>query len=501
MKNKELIRGRLTKEFAREVKEFISVPLWEKSAELLFNAYNYINIAHVIMLYESSILDLKNVKTIISFLLQLEQESRCPIKYGSGGEFYLDLESYIIEKIGYEAGGRIHTARSRNDLLATAHRVVLRDKLIDIALKLLKLIDVEDNIAHGHMNTIMPGYTHLQHAQPITLGHYFSGHSSCLHRDCERIINCFKGIDENPLGAGALSGVTFPINRDRTTHLLGFEKMLINTLDAIASRDFCADIAYAISMLGCNISRLAEDLYLWNTTEFGFIEIDDQYSEISSIMPQKKNPFIIEHFRSKTGKMYGSLIGILTVLKGITFSQCRDITGEVMPNLLSGIYEIQAVLNILPGLLKTLKFNKTRMKAKAGEGFATVTDLVDYLVKVHGLPFRSAHHIVAKIVHQQISCNQDYKTIDSAKVNKAAKEIIKKPLKISTRIVQKVLSPETCIQSRNLPGGPAPKSVGKMISISKSKTEKYRKIVKKYDEKWNDAKRETLVIAESILRK
>lgn len=501
MKTNELVRGRLTKEFAPEVKEFISVPLWEKSSELLFKTYNYINIAHVIMLYEQKIVNLQNTKTILSFLLELEQESGCPVKYGSGGEFYLDLESFIIQKIGYEAGGRIHTGRSRNDLLAAAHRLILRTELVKIAIKLLKLIEVENNIARANTNTIMPGYTHLQHAQPITLGHYFNGHSSCLLRDFERILNCFKAIDENPLGAGALSGVTFPINRERTTQLLGFDRMLLNTLDAVASRDFCADIAYGISMLGCNISRLSEDLYLWNTAEFGFIEIDDQYSEISSIMPQKKNPFIIEHFRSKTGKMYGSLIGVLTVLKGITFSQCRDITGEVMPNLLNGIYEIQAVLSILPGLLGTLKFNKARMKESAGDSFSTATDLVDYLAREHGLPFRSAHHIVAKIVHQQISANQDYKTVDSTKVSRAAKEITGKPLKVSTRVLQKVLSPESCVRSRNLPGGPAPESVEKMISIAMAHAAEYKQTVMKYSRKWDDAKKKTLSIAKEILAK
>jgi argininosuccinate lyase len=501
MKTDRLIRGRLKKEFAPEVKEYISMPLWEKSSGLLFKTYNYINIAHVIMLYERKIVSLANTKTILTFLLELEHQSGCPVKYGAGGEFYLDLESFIIEKIGYEAGGRIHTGRSRNDLLATAHRMILRSELVNIAFKLIKLIEVENSIARVHTATIMPGYTHLQHAQPISLGHFFNGHSSCLLRDFERIFHCFKAIDQNPLGAGALSGVTFPVDRERTTKLLGFESVLLNTLDAVASRDFCADIAYAISILGCNISRLSEDLYLWNTSEFGFIEIDDQYSEISSIMPQKKNPFIIETCRSKTGKLYGALIGILTVLKGITFSQCRDITGEVLPNLLNGLNEIQAVLSVLPGLLETLKFNKNRMKESAGDAFSTATDLVDYLVREHGLPFRSAHHIVAKVVHEQISANQNYKTIDAAKVSRAAKEITGNPIRVSTRALQKVIDPEACVRRRTIEGGPAPESVNKMVASTANRLLEFNKAVLSYRKKWDDAKMNTLSIAKEIAGK
>ncbi len=462
MEKEAFVRGRLKKGLAKEVREWITLPIWYVNHQRLFKPFNHINIAHVIMLQESGLLEPKHARIILSLLIDLEHGDPARVKPGIGGELYLDLERYIIDQIGEDIGGRMHTGRSRNDLIATGQRMALRDPLDDLLKKFIELRKVILHLAEDHARSVMPGYTHLQHAQPVSLGHYFVGFAYALSRDAWRIENAVQTLDLSPLGTGALAGVTFPIDRYRTASLLGFRDIVPNALDAVASRDYAFDIVSALAMTSCNLSRLSGDLYLWNTYEFGFVEIGDEYSEISSIMPQKKNPFILEHCRGRAGHVFGNLMALLTTLKGVPFTHSRDVAGEVMPAVWDALGTTSSVLSVLPGLLKSLRFRTDRMKAFSGAFFSTVTDLVDLIVKERGLSFRTAHHIVAGVVDSMIQKGKRPEDITARTVDKEAVQIIGRPIKLKEIQVRSALLPEACVERRRLPGGTASAEVRRL---------------------------------------
>jgi len=467
MKDETLARGRLKKRLAKEVQKHLTQPLWWMAHKQLFRHINHINIAHVIMLEERDILERKDARLILGVLLELEKGNKARVRPGAAGEFYMDLEHYIISKIGEDVGGRMHTGRSRNDLSGTAQRMALREPLDDLIGGLVELRRVELGLAENHVQTVMPGYTHLQHAQPITLAHYFVGHECALNRDTRRLENAYLFLDLCPLGAGALAGVTFPIDRHRTSQLLGFNGIIENTLDAVASRDYALDIASALAMTACDLSRLAEDLCLWNTYEFGFIEIDDEYAETSSIMPQKKNPFVLEHCRGKAGRVFGNLLSLLTTLKGVPFTHGRDVAGEVIPAVWEALETTSSIISLSSGLLKSLKFQTDRMRNLAEENFSTMTDLVDSMVREKGISFRTAHHIVARIVDRMLREGKKPRDITARIVDEEASKTIGRPIELHESDIQKSLLPEACIERRNLLGGPAPREVKRMIEKAK----------------------------------
>ncbi len=474
MEDETFVRGRLKKGLAKDIQEHLTLPLWWSSQKHLFRPFNHINMAHVIMLEEQGILESKDTRTILKLLLDLEEGDQARVQPGVAGEFYLDLERYIINQIGEDVGGKIHTGRSRNDLLATAQRMALREPLDDIIGELLELRQVELELAESHVKTIMPGYTHLQHAQPITLAHYFAGHAYALSRDTQRLETAQVFLNMCPLGAGALAGVTFPIDRHRTADLLGFNKIMENALDAVASRDYAFDITAGLAMTVCDLSRLAEDLYLWNTYEFGFIEIGDEYAEISSIMPQKKNPFVLEHCRGRAGRVFGNVLSLLTTLKGTPFTHSRDVSTEVILPVWEALETASSVILIFPGLLKSLKFKTDRMRKIAEENFSAMTDLVDILVKEKGISFRKAHHIVARIVDRMISEEKKPGDITAQIVNEEAVKTIGRTIKLDDSAIRESLLPESCVERRNLPGGPASGEVKRMIEELKKDLSKTR---------------------------
>ena len=463
MKDESLVRGRLKKGLAEEVVNHLTLPIWQANHARLFRPFNHINLAHVIMLQETGILDSRSARVLLTLLLDLEEGDPSRVKPGVGGELYLDLERYIMDQIGEETGGKMHTGRSRNDLIATAQRMALRDPLDDTAEKLASLRKAVLHLAKVHAKSVMPGYTHLQHAQPITLGHYFAGQAFALSRDAWRLGNASVSLDVCPLGTGALGGVTFPIDRYRTAQLLGFNRVSPNALDAVASRDYAFDIVSALAITSCDLSRLCGDLYLWNTYEFGFVEIGDEYSEISSIMPQKKNPFVLEHCRGKASHVFGNLMALLTALKGAPFTHSRDVAGEAMVPVWEALRTEDSVLSILPGLLKSLSFRLDRMKAYSGAYFATVTDLVDLLVKEKGLSFRTAHHVVAGVVDAMLKTKRRPEEITPAIVDEEAKKVLGHPVRLKESLVRSALLPDACVSRRDLPGGTAPVEVERMV--------------------------------------
>jgi len=362
------------------------------------------SIAHTKMLGSQEIISPKDAESIISGLNDIASD----IEAGSFvfkeelEDIHMNIESALIERIG-DVGGKVHTARSRNDQVALDIRLYLRHETF-LTIELIEgLEDVLIEIATGHTRTIMPGYTHLQRAQPVTLAHYMLAYLEMFKRDIERLRDVYKRINTMPLGACALAGTTLNTDRAFTAKLLGFDRISENSIDAVSDRDFVIEFISSASILMMHLSRMSEEMILWATEEFSFIKLPDAFTTGSSIMPQKKNPDVLELIRGKTGKIYGALINILTTMKGLPLAYNRDMQEDKTP-LFETVDTIKACLSILTELLGGITFNVERLLSTAGSGYSLATDLAEYLVK-KGIPFRNAHEITGRIVRYCIENN------------------------------------------------------------------------------------------------
>lgn len=394
--------GRFNKETAAEVEEFTASigfdrRLWEEDIAG--------SLAHVKMLAKVGVLTAEEAAAISRGLEEIREE----IKSGAFAfsaeleDIHMHIEHRLIEKVG-PVGGKVHTARSRNDQVALdTHLWVLRK--VDEVLKLISGLQAAlVRKAHAHQNAILPGYTHLQHAQPILLAHHLLAYFEMLERDRARFLGCRERADLMPLGAGALAGTTFPIDRELVARELGFSKLYENSLDAVSDRDYILEFLSASAILMVHLSRLAEELILWSSREFGFVELDDAFSTGSSIMPQKKNPDVPELVRGKTGRVVGHLTALLIVLKGLPLAYNKDLQ-EDKEALFDTADTVCASLKIFTDLIATLKVNEGRMLAAARGDFSTATDLADYLAR-RGLPFREAHAVVGRLVQKCLAAGK-----------------------------------------------------------------------------------------------
>ncbi|MBW1712544.1 MAG: argininosuccinate lyase [Deltaproteobacteria bacterium] len=310
-------------------------------------------------------------------------------------DVHMNIEAALISEVG-PVGAKIHTARSRNDQVATDLRLFLRAGTDRVLAGLWALRRALVELAGQHLETILPGYTHLQRAQPIRLAHYFLAYDQMIKRDMERFMEARQRTNLSPLGAAALAGTTFPVDREMTAQELGFEGLALNSLDAVADRDFVLDFLFASAVLMVHLSRLAEELTLWSSQEFGFIDLADSFTTGSSIMPQKKNPDVAELIRGKTGRIFGHLVALLTVLKGLPLAYDKDLQEDKEP-VFDALDTVAAVVEILPDMLTSMKINQDRMRAACRRGFLEATDLADWLA-AQGVPFREAHHQVGGLV-------------------------------------------------------------------------------------------------------
>jgi len=369
----------------------------------------------------------------------------------------MNVEKLLTEKIG-DAGKRVHTGRSRNDQVALDTRMyMLRgiDRTID-ALKGLEVALLAT--AKEHLNTVMPGYTHLQKAQPITLAHHLMAYFEMFRRDIGRMQDCKGRTAMMPLGAGALAGSTYPLDRQFVCDELGFAAITRNSLDSVSDRDFCIEYCAAASISMMHISRFCEELILWSSDEFRFVEMDDAYSTGSSIMPQKKNPDAAELIRGKTGRVYGDLMTLLTVMKGIPLAYNKDMQ-EDKEALFDALDTLIGCLTIFTGMFKTLKFRTENMRLGAGRGFTNATDAADYLVK-KGLPFRTAHEVIGRMV---LSCIHEGKALEELTLAE-----LQEFSPIFGEDIFDAVSLKACVEGRNLPGGPAPEAVSAAIAEGES---------------------------------
>lgn len=359
-------------------------------------------------------------------------------------DIHMNVEKLLTDRIG-EAGKRLHTGRSRNDQVALDLRMYLLDETESLRGMLLHALGVLLSLAKEHEATVMPGYTHLQKAQPITLGLHFMAYFEMLRRDLSRLEDWRKRCDFSPLGSGALAGTTYPLDREGIARELGFGAITRNSLDGVSDRDFAIELAGVLSMLMMHLSRFSEELILWSSHEFSFVEMDDAYSTGSSIMPQKKNPDVAELIRGKTGRVYGHLMGLLTTMKGLPLAYNKDMQEDKEP-IFDALDTVRLCLPVFCDMIATMTVKKENMLRGAKGGFTNATDAADYLVK-RGMPFREAHAVIGKLVFYAISRD---KALDELTLDE-----LRSFSDMFDENVYDAISMQTCINGRNVPGGPS----------------------------------------------
>ncbi|WP_199616722.1 argininosuccinate lyase [Paenibacillus alkalitolerans] len=386
--------GRFTKATDALVEEYTASVFFDRE---LYEEDIQGSIAHVTMLGRCGILPEEDVDKIIGGLQRvLGKLSRGEVEFSASSEdIHMTVEKLLIEDIG-PVGGKLHTGRSRNDQVATDMHLYLRKRIVEFVELLAGLQEALIAQAQENVETVVPGYTHLQRAQPISFAHHLLAYVAMFSRDAERFMDSYKRADMLPLGAGALAGTTFAIDRMMTKQLLGFSRIYDNSLDAVSDRDFIVEFLSNASLLMTHLSRLCEELVLWSSTEFGFVELDDAFCTGSSIMPQKKNPDVAELVRGKTGRVYGNLVGLLTVLKSLPLAYNKDMQ-EDKEGMFDTVKTVGGALRLMAPMIASMQVRKDRMRAAVDRDFSNATDIADYLVH-KGIPFRQAHEIIGKLV-------------------------------------------------------------------------------------------------------
>ena len=433
----------------------------------LFDADIKCNRAHTTMLIEQEIIPEESGKKILEALDKLENEGIEALDLNPSFEdIHMALEDYVTKQIGKEAGF-MHTGKSRNDQVCTDVRLTLKWEIENTIANIKAFIETIVEMAKENTDTLFIAYTHLQHAQPTTFAHHLMAYANELRRDCERFMDTYKRVDMNPLGSAALTTTGFPINRQRTTELLGFSNVMDNSIDGVSSRDFAAETVFDYAMLSTTLGKISDEIVIWSTYEFRMVECSNQYSSTSSIMPQKKNPDIAELARGKSTIAYGELMTILSMIKGIPHSYNRDLQ-EVSPHVWNAIDNTNDILGIVHGMLATLTVNKDRTEELAGANFATATELADVMVREKNLPFRTAHQIVGRIVSDAISEGINTKDIDNDYIDRVAVEVTGEKLGLGEESVKRALDPLLNVKSRIVKGGCAPEAVMDSIEIMES---------------------------------
>ncbi len=452
--------GRFTKEEDQLVHDFNESLSFDKR---LYRQDIEGSVAHVKMLAKQGIVSEEDKELILEGLKGILED----IENGSleFNDEYEDIHSFVegvlTDRIG-EAGKRLHTGRSRNDQVALDMKLYCRDEIGEIDVLLKELMEVLVGIMEDNLETYMPGFTHLQKAQPVTLAHYMGAYFEMFDRDRSRLGDILKRMNYCPLGAGALAGTTYPLDREYTAELLGFDGPTLNSMDSVSDRDYVIELLSALSTIAMHLSRFCEEIIIWNSNEYQFIEIDDAYSTGSSIMPQKKNPDIAELVRGKTGRVYGDLISLLTTMKGLPLAYDKDMQEDKEPAF-DAIDTVKGCLTLFTGMLKTATFNKEVMEKSAKEGFTNATDVADYLVG-KGIPFRDAHSISGQLV---LYCIDNDKALDDLTLDefKAVSPVFEED-------VYDAISLKTCVDKRMTIGAPGPEAMKSVIEEYKKKLEK-----------------------------
>jgi len=451
--------GRFTKETDKLVHNF--------NASISFDQKLYRNdiegsIAHVSMLAKQGIITEDEKKLIINGLNSILEDIK-------SGKLTIDneyedihsfVEAHLIQRIG-DAGKKLHTGRSRNDQVALDMKLYVRDEIKELDALIKQLLTSLHSIMKANIKTYMPGFTHLQKAQPVTLAHHLGAYFEMFKRDRMRLADISKRLNTSPLGSGALAGTTYPLDRDYTAKLLGFDGPSLNSMDGVSDRDYIIELLGALSIIMMHLSRFCEEIIIWNSNEYRFVEIDDSYSTGSSIMPQKKNPDIAELIRGKTGRVYGALMSILTVMKGLPLAYNKDMQ-EDKELTFDAIDTVKGCLALFDGMLSTIKFIKSNMEASAKNGFTNATDAADYLVG-KGVPFRDAHGIIGQLVLYCIDKNRALEDLSLDEFRQFSP--------VFDDDIYEAISLESCVNKRNTVGAPGEEAMAEIIALN----EKYLK--------------------------
>ena len=452
----QLWGGRFTKETDQLVYNF--------NASITFDQKFYKqdiegSIAHVTMLAKQGILTEQERDDIVRTLKEIREEVESG-KLEITSE-YEDIHSFVeanlIDRLG-DTGKKLHTGRSRNDQVALDMRLYTRDELLHTDDLLKELLETILKIMEANTETIMPGFTHLQKAQPITLAHHMGAYFEMFKRDRLRLHDIYERMNYCPLGSGALAGTTYPLDREYTADLLGFYGPTLNSMDGVSDRDYLIEFLSACATIMMHLSRFSEEIIIWNSNEYQFVEIDDAYSTGSSIMPQKKNPDIAELVRGKTGRVYGALMSLLTTMKGIPLAYNKDMQEDKELSF-DAMDTVKGCIALFTGMLATMKFNKGKMRLSANNGFTNATDAEDYLVK-HGVPFRDAHGIIGKIV---LYCIERGIAIDDMSLDE-----LKAICPVFEEDIYEEISMETCVNNRLTIGAPGKAAMEKVIEAEKA---------------------------------
>lgn len=420
------------------------------------------SIAHATMLGRQGIIEPAEAELIVQGLEGIARDLQTGALAidPTAEDIHMFVEAELTCRLG-DTGKRLHTARSRNDQVALDIRLYLRDQCQEIHALLLSYLDALTDQAAQHLESVMPGYTHLQRAQPITFAHHLMAYAQMALRDLQRLEQTQARMNIMPLGSGALAGTTYPIDRQLVKTLLAFDTVSANSLDGVSDRDFCIELASDISLIMMHLSRLSEEIILWCSWEFKFIELDDAFATGSSIMPQKKNPDVTELIRGKSGRVFGDLITLLTMMKGLPLAYNKDMQ-EDKEAIFDAVDTVKLCLSTLIPLLQTMRVNKENMRAAAAKGFINATDCADYLVK-KGMPFRDAYKITGQLVAQCIAKQLTLETLPLADYQAASP--------VFDEDVYQAIALETCVKERKVEGGPSPEAVQKQIDAVKA----YRK--------------------------
>ena len=415
------------------------------------------SIAHVTMLASVGVLTEEERDQIIDGLKGISKDIQTgAVEITSEYEdIHSFVEANLIDRIG-DVGKKLHTGRSRNDQVALDMKLYTRDEIVDIKYLLKELMETLHRIMKEHIDTFMPGFTHLQKAQPVTLAHHVGAYMEMFKRDYSRLTDIYDRMNYCPLGAGALAGTTYPLDREQTASLLNFYGPTLNSMDSVSDRDYVIELLSALSTIMMHLSRFSEEVIIWNSNEYKFVSIDDGFSTGSSIMPQKKNPDIAELVRGKTGRVYGALTSILTTMKGIPLAYNKDMQ-EDKELTFDAIDTVKGCISLFTGMMNTMTFNKPQMEKSAKHGFTNATDAADYLVN-HGVPFRDAHGIVGQLV---LLCLDKHISLDELPLDE-----YQKISPVFEEDIYEAISMKTCVEKRNTIGAPGRDAMKKVIAIN-----------------------------------
>ena len=458
--------GRFSKELDSDINDFNSSISFDS---VMYKQDIMGSKAHAAMLCECGIIDENDFENIEKGLdsIMTDLNSGALDIDPTAEDIHMFIEAELTNRIG-ESGKRLHTARSRNDQVALDTKLYLINRCGDINTLLINIVDQLCKTASQNTETVMPGYTHLQRAQPITFGHHMMAYASMFMRDLDRLNQCSHRIkSESPLGSGALAGTTYPIDRHMTAKSLGFALPYSNSLDGVSDRDYCIELASICSIIMMHLSRFSEEIIMWCSWEFKFVELDDSFATGSSIMPQKKNPDIAELVRGKTGRVYGSLMTLLTIMKGIPLAYNKDMQ-EDKEAIFDAVNTAKLCLSSFIPMLSTMKILKENMRNAAAKGFINATDCADYLTK-KGMPFRTAYKITGELV---ALCIEENKTLETLEL-----ESYKQKSNLFDENIYDAISLEKCVKDRLSYGGPSPESVAAQIDLTLEKLSRYKEDV------------------------